>query len=205
MIVSRPIICVFFALSLFSGFGAVSGRADTVADWLDYSPAFHALFGNPVVVVVRHSVNVGSVSVTKVGTFSPRDGFGEVPTSNAIRVRAGATASDKEIRAQIAQGLANRFYSKVISQSARSWNEKKLNMSELVEMNREIFLDLAGQRLTGVSASSGILNTWWDVRMGNQLTIESGYHLVIINIHYDYKGGKESAGHFCFALASSSR
>lgn len=190
---------LIFLTLLFAG-GIVAARADTVSDWLDYPPAFQALFGNPEVVVVRHPIHFESVSQSKAGTYSPRKGFEESPTRGAVRVRVGVAATDEKVRDLIAQSFANRFYSKVISQSARSWHEKKLNMGELVEMNRGIFLDLAAKRLTGASESDAILNTWWDVRMGNQLTLLPDYHLVIINIHYDYKGEKESVGHFCFAL-----
>ncbi len=200
MIVSRLVIFAFFALSLFSGFGTVSGRADTANDWLDYPPAFQSLFGNPELVITRRQIGVDSVSLSKVGTFSPRRGFDKTPDRNVVRLTTGITASDASIRVQLAKGLANLFYSKVVSQSARSWNEKKLNISELVDMNRVIFLDLAVKRLTGKTVSDSALNAWWDARMGNTLTPLPDYHLVIINIHYDYKGEKESVGHFCFAL-----
>ncbi len=200
MTVLRSITFIFFLLLFSGGLVAIPARADTVADWLDYPPAFQSLFGNPEVRVTRYQIGVVSVSVSKTGAFSPGKGFDKTPARNVVRVTTSEEASEKEVRDQIARGLANRFYSKVVSQSARSLNEKKLNMGELVDMNRAIFLDLAAKRLTGAPVPDPVLNAWWDVRMGNRLTPRKDYHLVIINIHYDHKGEKESAGHFCFAL-----
>ncbi|MDF1737707.1 MAG: hypothetical protein P1U86_01005 [Verrucomicrobiales bacterium] len=200
MTVLRFTTFIFFGLLFSNGHLAGSVRAETVEDWLEYPPAFQLLFGNPEVRVKRHPIGVETVSLSKTGVFTAGKGFDKTPTRSVIRVTAGATASDAEVRSLIAKGLANRFFSKVVSQSARNWNEKKLNMDELVEMNRGIFLDLAGKRLTGVPVADPVLNAWWDVRMGNRLKPRRDHHLVIINIHYDYKGEKESAGHFCFAL-----
>lgn len=176
-------------------------KAEKVDHWLDYPPVFRDLFGNPEVVVAPVLFRRDGFVVSRIGDYSVRHGFSAPPENHFVRVRANPDDSRDVICERLARGLAGRFYDRVLDPSIRGFNERKLNMVELVELDKDIFLKLAVKRLTGKSSSESILDSWWNVRMGNELTPASNYHLVIINIHSDNKDEKkDTVGHFCFAI-----
>lgn len=182
----------------------VSGQAGErrfVSEFLHLPPAMVKFYGVPT--VKRISGKEGSppeVVIRGAGAYQPKHGIISPRRGARLILRAPSALSTEQIRDLLSEALLSDFYKKVLSEKAKSWHEKRLELVELIPLTRDGFVERGGKRLRGKSSGVARFDAWWTIRMGLRQTVDPSHHLVLICLKMDYDGTKSSFGHFCFGL-----
>lgn len=182
---------VALALVLTSRFVA----AESVADVVEWPPAFAELFGNPEIVT---KPGIEKVRIFGAGNYGPFDGI----ERNAVRSKVTVGASGKDREVHLAQAFSRRFYVETLSKRSRSHYERRLKMGELIDLTEDDFVALSTRMLLGGRAGAKHLDAWWKVRMGLPLTPDHRQHLLVTVIHTNLSAEKmkETVGHLSIGL-----
>ncbi len=178
----RPLsaaLCCLFVL----GSGALA--AETVDDRMDWPPLFARTFGCPGVVVRERSVS--RTSVTHL-----------IPLRKVLVKTAPGTPRSRVDHA-LREHFLRRFWDEYLDREALTEVEQRLEMEELIPLDRCLFQAIGHRQLAGASTGSPVHDAWWKVRLGLPLT-ESREHLLSVTTLVWDDPEKQTFGHYSIVL-----
>lgn len=172
-----------FSLLLVSSLAAsdFSARQLPLADVVSLPPVLEDLAGNAKI----RRVDGDQISVTVRGRALAARRIREV------RVAAPADARNPAIRTAIAEAVLEHFWRPHVARQVSP-------EFELIEIDRERFLEIGVGQLIGQPIDDEPGNAWWRVRMEMPLTPDPDHHLaVVISL---WESGISYYGHIAFGL-----
>lgn len=178
----RGWLFALFSQLIISGPASFGGQAD---DHFAWPPVCRRTFKNPEIVVKKSDVDHCKIlyirPLKKVIVETPQN------ATNAIAISA--------VQNYFLEAIWNTY----LSTSSLTRNEVELNMEELIPMNRATFLAIGRIRMSGQLTGSALHDAWWNVRMGEELTI-SKKHLLSLNSIVWAEGTGNQFGHLAIAV-----
>lgn len=173
-------------LLLFFFVSSVSSRSETIDERLSWPPVFERAYGTPE-VVVREGSNCRVPRVTFVRPLA----------TVYVRVPEGCACS------QIDRALRSHFlgvaWEDFLDDANLTYYEGKLNIEELIPMDRDEFFRIGHYRLAGCSTGHCAQDAWWKLRMDEPLKPSQDHLLAMTALVWDDPDSK-TFGHFSFVL-----
>lgn len=173
-------------LLLFIFLSTAPSRSEPIDERLSWPPVFERAYGNPE-VVVREAPN----------SRAPRVTFVRPLAKVYVRVPAGYGCSDVD------RALRSHFleiaWEDFLDDDNLTFYEERLNVEELIPMDRHEFFRIGHCRLAGCSTGDRARDAWWKVRMDEPLNPSRDHLLAMTALVWD-DPDKETFGHFSFVL-----
>ncbi len=169
-----------------SAAGVSGADGERIADRLEWPPVFERQFGNPVIVMRPALSDRCEVK------FFPVAGRIAVPQSG------GKGVSDNSDRL-LMDFFLGRIWERYLAPESLPRNDRRMNMEELIPMSRERFFEIGRCRLAGRSSGCPSADAWWQVRMGQPLSVSRTHLMALCSISWD-EPDRNNRGHYSFAV-----
>lgn len=173
-------------LLLFIFLSTVSSRSETIDERLAWPPVFERAYGNPE-VIVREGANCPAPRVTFVRPLA----------KVYVKMPAGCGCSD--VDGALRSHFLGVAWEDFLADANLSFYEEKLNVEELIPMDRREFFRIGQCHLAGGSTGNCARDAWWKVRMDQPLTPSRDHLLAMTALVWD-DPDKTTFGHFSFLL-----
>lgn len=160
-------------------------QAESIGDRLHWPPVFERTFGKPKIVIKR-----SSASKTKITYIRP---------TRTVIVKASKQATSAQINRMIGQRFLHLVWEEYLSDEAKADNETRLNLGEIIPMNKTLFCQIGACRLAGTSSGNPVHDAWWNVRMDEPMALSRSHLIGFSTLRWD-DPAKHSHGHYSFCL-----